>query len=207
MRFSECFLSCLKVKLVDEEVPVTLSNGNIKHLWWEKSSNFREIIYEFKIFDYQYTIIVNINHIFSEAFNFFSSIRFLFSSQYIVASIVENLQIKYVHFSNQSEHLRSRKTEREREKERKARLTIRLWIISSLSEALWLTMRTKQSTWPSIYMTTTFLPCNGNFALGTYGNGGETKRAPFISPCFALFHLSPPPLHHRGYRTESFGCE
>lgn len=106
---------------------------------------------------------------------------------------MKNLQIKYVHFSNQSEHLCSRKTKREREKERKARLTIRLWIISSLSEALWLTMRTKQSTWPSIYMTTTFLPCNGNFALGTYGNGGETKRAPFISPSFTLFHLSPLP--------------
>lgn len=42
-------------------------------------------------------------------------------------------------------------------------------------------------------MTTTFLPCNGNSALGTYGNGGETKRAPFVSPFFILLHPSPLP--------------
>jgi len=47
------------------------------------------------------------------------------------------------------------------------------------------------------------LPCNGNSALGTYGSGGETKRALSISPQ----PPSPPLLRHREYRGESFGCE
>lgn len=165
----------------------------------------RNYLRAFKIFDYQYTIIVNINHIFSEAFNFFSSIRFLLSSQYIVASNVENLQIKYVHFSNQSEHLRSRKTERE--KERKKEKHVWLFAFESSRRCRrhfdWQWERSKVlgqvSTWQL-----RFCPVTEILLLELM----ETAKRSVL-PSFLLASLSSTflPSHHRRYRTESFGCE